>query len=147
MPMQLTMTKAEREAFLADTHVAVIGVQRSGRAPLTLPIWYHYEPGGTVHMVTGAQSQKAALIRAAGRLSLCVQTETPPYKYVSVEGPVTIGEPDFERDIREVAHRYLGEQMGEMYLQLTAAERTPGATILLQLRPQHWLAVDYSKMG
>ncbi len=95
--------------------------------------------------MTGGGSKKAQLIRRAGRLSLCVQTETPPYCYVSVEGPVTIGVPDFERDIRELAHRYLGEQMGEMYLQLTAGERA--GNILVCLQPERWLSVDYSKMG
>jgi PPOX class probable F420-dependent enzyme len=144
--MQLAMTQEEREAFLAETHVAVISVQQSGRAPLTVPIWYSYDPGGEVRLVTGARSKKARLIRAAGRLSLCVQGETPPYKYVSIEGPVTIGEPDFERDVRPLAHRYLGEQMGEMYLQMTAADHAPGANILLRLRPERWLSVDYSKL-
>jgi pyridoxamine 5'-phosphate oxidase-like protein len=144
--MSYSMTKAERESFLADTHVAVISVERPGRAPLTVPVWYDYRPGGDVHIVTGAQSKKTACIRTAGRISLCVQTETPPYKYVSVEGPVTFGDPDFERDMRQVAHRYLGEAMGEMYLQLTAAERVPGAAVLLRFTPERWLSVDYSKM-
>ena len=33
--------------------------------------------------------------------SVCVQTETPPYQYVSVEGPIVAIEPaDVERDLR-----------------------------------------------
>ena len=31
-------------------------------------------------------------------MSLCVQTETAPYQFVSVEGPVTLRTPDFETD-------------------------------------------------
>jgi hypothetical protein len=143
--MSLAMSKAEREAFLAGLHVAVIGVAESGRGPLTIPIWYSYEPGGAVRFVTGGGSKKAALLRQAGRLSLCVQTETAPYQYVSIEGPVTIGEPDFERDFRAIAHRYLGEQMGDTYLQMTADERTN--SILVSVKPERWLTVDYSKMG
>lgn len=142
--MSLAMTRAERETFLADVHVAVISVAHERRAPLTLPVWYRYEPGGAIAFVTGGASRKAALIRRAGRLSLCVQTETPPYKYVSVEGPVTIGAPDFERDARAIAYRYLGQQLGDWYLQTTAAERTN--SILVTLTPQRWLSVDYSKM-
>jgi hypothetical protein len=143
--MSLAMSKTAREAFLADLHVAVISISESGRGPLTLPIWYAYEPGGAVRFVTGGGSKKAALIRKAGRLSLCVQTETAPYQYVSIEGPVTIGEPDFERDFQAIAHRYLGPQMGDTYLQMTANERTN--SILVSVKPERWISVDYSKMG
>src|SRR6059036_2430308 len=105
--MSLAMTKAEREAFLAETRVAIISVADDGHGPLTVPVWYAYEPGGVVRFSTGGSSKKAALIRKAGRLSLCVQTETPPYKYVSIEGPAAAGgPPDFERDVRQMALRY-----------------------------------------
>jgi len=80
------MTKEEREAFLADVHVAVISVAEHGHGPLVVPIWYSYEPGGEVRIITGRTSRKGKLLERAGRFSLCVQTETLPYKYVSVEG-------------------------------------------------------------
>lgn len=142
------MTKPEREAFLAETHVAVISVADGTRGPLTIPVWYAYVPGRDVRFVTGGGSRKAKLIRQAGRIGLCVQTESPPYKYVSIEGAVVVGEPiDFERDVREMAHRYLGREMGEAYLQMTADEREQGSNVLIRLTPERWFSVDYSKMG
>ena len=42
--MSLSMTEAEREEFLADLHVGVLGVNH-GDVPLAVPIWYGYEPG------------------------------------------------------------------------------------------------------
>jgi len=143
--MDLTMTKAEREAFLAETHVGILSVMEPGRAPLSLPVWYRYEPGGAIRISTGGASRKAQLLRQAGRASFCVQTETPPYKYVSVEGPVTFGVVDRERDVREMAHRYLGEQLGEWYVQSTAAEQA--GAVLVMLEPQRWRTVDYAKMS
>lgn len=143
MPFQ--MSRAQREEFLAAVHVGIISVADPGRAPLTVPIWYSYEPGGVVRCVTSSESRKATLIRRAGRVSLCAQSETPPYQYVSVEGPVTLGTPDFERDVRAMAYRYLGPQLGDWYLQQTAAEH--GNTILISLTPERWLSVDYSKMA
>jgi PPOX class probable F420-dependent enzyme len=144
--MSLTMTKAERETFLADTHVAIISLaDASGRGPLSVPVWYSYTPGDVVRFVTAGTSRKADLIRRAGRLSLCVQTETPPYKYVSVEGPAVLGTPEFDRDIRSIAHRYLGAQMGDLYLQATADDRA--ANILVVVTPERWLSVDYTKMS
>ncbi len=143
--MSLAMSRTVREAFLAAQHVGIVSVAEPGRGPLTLPIWYAYEPGGEVRFLTGAHSRKAGLIRQAGRVSLCAQTETPPYQYVTVEGPVTITEPDFERDVRPMAYRYLGEQLGDWYLQTTAEERARGV-ILVRLQPQHWLTADYTSM-
>jgi len=142
--MTLAMSRAEREAFLAETRVGVVSVAEQGRGPLTVPVWFRYERGGPLRFVTGGGSKKAALLRAAGRVSLCVQTETPPYKYVSVEGPVRISTPNFERDVRQMARRYLGEQLGDWYVESTAAEREHA--ILVTLEPQRWFTVDYAKM-
>ena len=141
----LTMSRSEREAFLAETHVGMVAVAESGRGPLTVPVWYRYAPGDEVCFVTGANSRKAKLIRQANRIGFCVQTETAPYKYVSIEGPATLGEVNYERDVRAVAIRYLGEQMGEMYLAMMANDPEP--TVLVSLKPARWYSVDYSKLG
>ena len=140
----LAMSRAEREAFLAATHVAIVSIAEPERGPLTVPVWYRYEPGDAVRFVTGVRSRKASLIRQSGRIGFCVQTEAPPYKYVSIEGRVTLGEPDHERDVRQVAIRYLGKEMGEMYLAMIAAEPEP--SILVIMRPERWYSVDYSKL-
>jgi len=51
--------------------------------------------------MTGRESRKGRLLAHAGRFSLCVQTENPPYKYVSVEGAIIFTEAaDSERDLR-----------------------------------------------
>jgi nitroimidazol reductase NimA-like FMN-containing flavoprotein (pyridoxamine 5'-phosphate oxidase superfamily) len=141
------MTRAERAAFLAETHVAMLAVDNErGRAPFLVPVWYWYRPGGDVHIVTGGASRKVPLLQKAGRASLCVQTETMPYMYVSVEGPVSIvDQPDFERDVREVALRYLGEKLGELYLAATTVEHE--TAVLVRLKPERWQTVDFTKFG
>jgi PPOX class probable F420-dependent enzyme len=143
--MSLAMTKAEREAFLAGVHVGVLSVARPERGPLLAPIWYRYEPGGDVCIVTGRSSAKARHLARAGRASLCVQTETTPYRYLTVEGPVTLGEIDFTRDVRDVAYRYLGQKTGDAYLAATADWHGPKVEVLVRLRPEHWQSEDYGK--
>lgn len=141
--MVLTMTKEEREAFLADVHVAVISVAEDGHGPLVVPIWYSYEPGGEVRVITGRTSRKGELLERAGRFSLCVQTETLPYKYVSVEGPIVAVEAvDLERDGRPLARRYLGTELGDRYIEDT---RDVVGNVLFRMRPERWLTVDYAK--
>ncbi len=138
------MTKEQREAFLADVHVGVISIAAdNGRGPLTIPIWYFYEPGGEVRVVTARTSSKAQLLERAGRFSLCVQKETPPYQYVSVEGPiVAIEAADLERDRRPLAHRYLGVPLGDRYIDST---RNAVGNVLVRMRPERWLTVDYAR--
>jgi PPOX class probable F420-dependent enzyme len=141
--LSLSMSRADREAFLAGVHVGVLSIAEPGRGPLAVPIWYGYEPGGELWVLTGRDSRKGRLLAASPRVSLCVQTETPPYRYVSVEGPVvSVGGADRERDARHLAHRYLGKELGDRYLEATAGEED---SILVRMRPERWLTVDYSK--
>jgi nitroimidazol reductase NimA-like FMN-containing flavoprotein (pyridoxamine 5'-phosphate oxidase superfamily) len=142
--MSVTMSRDEREAFLADVHVGVLSVGRPPVGPLTVPIWYTYTPGGLVSVITGAASRKAGLIADSGRFSLCAQSETAPYKYVSVEGPVAAtGEPVNPEEARAVAHRYLGREVGDLYLAATAG-RAAGQCVI-RMRPETWLTSDFAK--
>jgi PPOX class probable F420-dependent enzyme len=138
------MSPQEREAFLAGLHVGVISILEPGRGPLTVPIWYAYEPGGELRVVTDRDSRKGRLLAVGSRLSLCVQSETPPYRYVSVEGPVvSLEAADRERDLRPLARRYLGPELGDGYVAATHAQA--GTSVLVRIRPERWLSVDYSK--
>jgi nitroimidazol reductase NimA-like FMN-containing flavoprotein (pyridoxamine 5'-phosphate oxidase superfamily) len=141
------MSAEEREAFLAGLHVGVLSVADDGGAgPWLAPIWYAYEPGGVVRMITLRRSRKTRLARTAGRASLCVQTEAPPYRYVTVEGPVVgLDEPVDTEERRAIAQRYLGVEMGNAYIAATAS--TEADEIVLSLRPERWLSADYSRMG
>ncbi len=143
--MSLRMTKTEREAFLADLHVGIISIAEEGRGPLTVPIWYSYQPGGEVRIITEKASRKGQLLERASRFSFCVQTESPPYKYVSVEGPIAGMETaDVERDSRPMARRYLGDEIGDQYIEATRSERQ-GQSVLIRMKPERWLTVDYAK--
>lgn len=138
-----SMSTSEREAFLADLHVGVIAVDRDGRAPLAVPIWYAYEPGGDVWVWTEIGTVKEKLIRASGRYSLVAQNEAPPYKYVSVEGPAVFEEgPSVER-VRPLVRRYLPEDEAEQFLEQSFNDKA----VVIRMRPEHWLTVDYSKIG
>ena len=138
------MSRAEREAFLAALHVGVISVAEAGRGPLAVPIWYFYEPGAELWVVTDRDSRKGRLLAQARRFSLLAQTETAPYQYVSVEGPVVAIEPaDLERHLRPMARRYLGAELGDRYVDATAGDRD--SSVVVRMRPERWLTVDYRK--
>lgn len=135
------MTEDERDAFLADVHVGVLAVERTGGPPLVTPVWYRYQPGGVVELTTEAGSVKAQLMTAAGRATLCAQREQPPYAYVTVEGPVSMGQATAE--IRtDIAVRYLGDEAGRAYV-----ESAPAADdVVVRLQPERWRTVDYGRL-
>jgi len=144
--MSLTMTQEERDAFLAEVHVAIISIPERGRGPLTVPVWYVYGPDGEFRIWTGGSSRKARLLREAGRFSLCVQQETPPYRYASAEGPVVVIEPiQLERDLRPLVYRYLGPEEGSSYIESLGGESAGTGDIQVRMKPERWLSEDYSK--
>ena len=140
------MSRDEREAFLSGVHVGVLSIHEEGRGPLTAPVWYAYEPGGEVQIVTERDSRKGKLLKEGMRISLCAQDEAPPYRYVSVEGPVFRIDPsDVERNERQLAHRYLGAEAGDRYIGSSTDDRDDDLMILVRMRPERWLTADYSK--
>lgn len=134
------MTTEEKQLFLAGLHVGVVAIPEPNRGPLCVPVWYDYEPGGELWFITEPESRKGKLLRHGLRISLCAQTEAPPYRYVSVEGPIAAIEPAGEQ-LLPMAVRYLGEKMGHAYAEGARA----GTDILVRIRPERWLAVDYGK--
>lgn len=141
--MSLHMSQAEREAFLMDLHVGVISIERADAPPLCVPIWYDYEPEKGLWVLTGGESQKGRALTAAGRFTLCAQTETAPYQYVSVEGAVTETRPgELERDLRPMAHRYLGKEVGDLYVAGSGDEES----LVFVMTPERWRTVDYAKL-
>ncbi|MBB2989757.1 PPOX class probable F420-dependent enzyme [Mycolicibacterium iranicum] len=135
------MTSDERERYLSEVHVGVVAVERPGRAPLAVPIWYGYEPGGEVLLWTESDSVKHRLIRDAGRFAITVQDEQPPYRYVTAEGDVTAIDPARDEEVRAIAVRYLGEQEGGQFTD----QNLTSTSVIIRMRPQRWLSTDYSK--
>ena len=135
------MSVTEREEFLAGVHVGVLSaaVCTAGRT-LAVPVWYSYLPGGLLTVLTGRQSRKAAALRDAGRFSLCAQDDSPPYRYVSVEGPVVSEEELDPAERLAMARRYLGAAGGDRYV---ADNPDPEHEIVaFRMRPERWLSQD-----
>ncbi|KUH81651.1 pyridoxamine 5'-phosphate oxidase [Mycobacterium sp. GA-1999] len=134
------MTTDEREKFLSDVHVGVIAVERPDRAPLSVPIWYGYQPGGEVLLWTESGSLKHRLIKDAGRFAITAQDEQPPYRYVTAEGDVTGIDAAEDAVVRDIVIRYLGEQDGNAF----ADQNLTPTSVVIRMRPQRWLSFDYS---
>ena len=144
MTNPLVMELDAAQSFLAAPHIGMLAVARRSGPPIASPVWYGYEPGGDVLFTIGRNSAKAKALRAAGVASLCAQNEQLPYAFVTVDGPVVVGDTAADEGLRtRIANRYLGQELGAGYI-----ESTKGSdNVLARLTPEHWRSNDYSRVS
>ena len=137
----MALSKDEREQFLAERHIAALSVNAGDkRGPLSVPIWYQYTLGGEPWVLTGAGSRKHRLIEATGEFTLMVDRVEPTVRYVAVDGPVSRIEPGTDDHLVELTTRYLPPEHVDPYLEF--ARRGHGESVVIYLRPEHWLSAD-----
>ncbi|HFQ94481.1 MAG TPA: PPOX class F420-dependent oxidoreductase [Anaerolineae bacterium] len=111
------MSSAEaREFLLSGTRTAKLATVRADGRPHVAPIWFLLD-GDDLVFNTWHKSVKARNLRRDGRVSLCVDDETPPFAFVLIEGVAHISD-----DLTAVKHwatriaaRYMGEDQAEAY--------------------------------
>lgn len=141
MVEHMALSVQDRERFLAQPHIGALSVvERPDRAPLTVPIWYHYAPGGELWVYTDSASRKARAIRSTGRFGIMVQRTEPTVCYVSVEGPVTRTDPGSRERSRAMAARYLPPEKVADFVEY--GQTHLGEHVAIHMRPQHWISAD-----
>jgi len=142
--MPAPMTRVEREEFLAGVHVGILSADEPGRGPLSVPVWYLYEAGGEIVVVTRPEARKARLLGVGAPVSFCVQSEEMPPKYVTIQGRVVSAAPaDVARDVKPIVRRYLGAPVGDAYVDNTRPDGTN--EIVVRIRPERWYSRDFGK--
>jgi nitroimidazol reductase NimA-like FMN-containing flavoprotein (pyridoxamine 5'-phosphate oxidase superfamily) len=117
------------------------------RPPLAFPVWYGYQPGGQITYYTHRgepKSRKLRLLHEGSVVSLCVQREELPYKYVTVEGTVVEeNETPTAEQMLAIVRRYLPDDDARAYLD---GERASGAKLVLfTIRPDRWAGLDFGE--
>ncbi len=137
----MALSIEERQAFLAEPHIGALSIEAGAdRAPLVVPIWYQYTPGGDLWFLTGADSRKMRLLDTAGRCSLMVERLDPSIRYVAVSGPVIDSVPGTRADLVEMAARYLPDEKVDGYVEFAAAEH--GSQTRVTVRTDQWVSAD-----
>jgi PPOX class probable F420-dependent enzyme len=131
------MTDDEREAFLREANVAVLGSVDARGRPHAAPVWYLYDDG-VFRISTGDGSQKHRNILANPNIILVIDQRALPYYAVMVQGTADIGTAFSDEDSLRLAVRYLGENLGARYAERTDAE----ASVSLTIRPRKVIVYD-----
>lgn len=135
----MSLPDDEQQSFLAEAHVATIAIEEPGHPPLAVPIWYAYEQGGDLWVLTGADSVKARMLRAAGSCTVAVDTVMPRTRYVSVSCDVVEERPGGEQEHVALAERYLPAAAVKKYLDFSSGF---GPEAVFVLRPTRWRSAD-----
>ena len=146
--MPKPLTEQERESFLAEPRVAVMSLPSDDeRPPLAFPVWYGFRGGDRFTYYTHRtepRSRKQRLLREGSVLSLCVQREEPPYKYVTVEGTVVEeNEAPTEEERLAIVDRYLAADEARAYLDDEIASGV--AVVLFTIRADRWAGLDFAE--
>jgi len=133
------------DSFFRNRRVAVLAISRSGRSPLTTPIWYDYD-GACFRIQVEASSAKAKLLAKAAStpVSLTIQSEVPPYRYAVVHGNAVL-KPSPGNGLRQrLARRYFGRIGGDLYV---AEEEKRGvdekSLMVIEVTAERILAHDF----
>lgn len=103
-------------------HTAKLAVVRADGSPLVAPIWIARD-GEQIVFMTSANTIKGKAILRDGRVSLCLDNETPPFDFVTISGATTTStDPDeLLRWGTLIAGRYMGDELAEQYGRRNAA--------------------------
>jgi PPOX class probable F420-dependent enzyme len=85
--------------------LAYVGVD--GR-PRVVPIWFAHDDGELM-MITGPKAEKAKALAANPAVAMTIDSSTPPYKVLLVQGDARLEEVDgMAPEYPEIVRRYLG---------------------------------------
>ncbi len=123
----------EVHAFLSEgTRTGKLGWVAADGRPLVAPVWFVVE-GSEILFSTGRGTAKGRAVLRDPRLSLCVDSEAPPYGFVQVQGEATVSEDPAElvRSATVIGARYMGADRAEEFGKRNGV---PGE-LLVRLRP------------
>ena len=95
---------------------AKLAVVRADGSPHVAPVWVDLD-GDDIVFMTSADTIKGKAILRDGRVSMCLDNETPPFDFVTISGTTTTStDPD------ELLHwgtliagRYMGDELADQY--------------------------------
>ncbi len=133
----VTMHKMSRDEWLTfvqhGTRTGKLATVRADGSPHVAPIWFLLdEADGADHVVftTGADTLKGKALRRDPRFALCVDTDVPPFSFVTLNAEARLSEdPDELLDWAvRLGSRYMGAERGERFGRRNAV---PGELLVL----------------
>jgi PPOX class probable F420-dependent enzyme len=136
----MPLTDEEIREFLRQPNIAIVATVNADGRPHAVPTWYEYD-GGEIVMHLGLGSRRYRNVRSNDRVAVCIDTKTPPYKAVVVEGHVRTEEGTDDEGSRRMAVHYLGKELGNRYADSVGGTRM----VIARLAPDKIISWDYGR--
>jgi PPOX class probable F420-dependent enzyme len=127
------MTVLECRTFLLErVRTAKLATVKEDGHPHVVPIWFELD-GEQLVFTTWHTSIKAKNIKRDPRVSICVDSETPPFAFVKIDGTVTMSDnlDELRYWATRIAGRYMGEELAETY----GERNSIGGELLVRVTP------------
>ncbi|WP_369148694.1 PPOX class F420-dependent oxidoreductase [Streptomyces sp. R44] len=111
------MTEEQWRAFVSEgTRTGKLATVRDDGSPHVVPVWFVLD-GDDVVFNTGKDTVKGRNLARDGRVSLCVDDDTPPFAYVSIRGRAELSEElgELRRWAARIGGRYMGADRAEEF--------------------------------
>lgn len=111
------MSEDEWRAFVTEgTRTGKLAIVRKDGSPHVVPVWFVLD-GEDVVFNTGENTVKGRALARDGRVSMCVDDESPPYTYVQLNGRATLSEDldELRRTATLIGGRYMGADRAEEF--------------------------------
>ncbi|MFG3037385.1 PPOX class F420-dependent oxidoreductase [Streptomyces sp. NPDC048330] len=111
------MTEDQWRAFVsAGTRTGKLATVRDDGSPHVVPVWFVLD-GDDFVFNTGKGTVKGRNLARDGRVSLCVDDDTPPFAFVTLSGQAEISEEPAEllHWATRIAARYMGEDRADAF--------------------------------
>jgi PPOX class probable F420-dependent enzyme len=142
-----SMSKTELRKFLnKGTFTGKLATVKKDGSSHVVPIWFVYDYGngsdkfGSIYITTGSGSIKAENIQRDNRISLCVDDQTPPFSFVTINGIAKL-HPYKEQEVlkwaTKIAERYMGKKKAKSIGKRNSGE----GSVLVQIKPTKIIAV------
>ncbi|MET7757719.1 PPOX class F420-dependent oxidoreductase [Streptomyces sp. NPDC005389] len=132
------MTDDQWRTFVSEgTRTGKLATVRDDGSPHVVPIWFLLD-GDEFVFNTGKDTVKGRNLARDGRVSLCVDDDTPPFAFVSLSGRAELTEDPAElrRWAGRIGARYMGEDRADEFGERNAV---PGE-LLVRVRIQKVIA-------
>ncbi len=117
--------------------IAYVGL--NGR-PKVVPIWFTYADGDFV-MITGPKADKVRALAAHPTVALTIDSSTPPYHVLLVDGDATVEPTDgMAPEYPDIVGRYLGAAKDAYLANMRVKEQRR-----IRVRPRSWRVLDFQK--
>ncbi|MDE1858706.1 MAG: pyridoxamine 5'-phosphate oxidase family protein [Thaumarchaeota archaeon] len=142
------MSEAEAKRFLAESRSVIkLGTVDSSGEPNVHPVWYCFEPEGSViYAFVGKPSRKAANIEKTRMVYFLVDQDRWPYIGVRGKGGARelTGGPEAMAIVEKILARYVKKDH-PMFAQFLGNAKK-GEYVVVEITPRYFSTWDYGKM-